>query len=270
MTNDSRQEISRRDLERFQTLALQLADKARARLNALRMSGFEVKRKPDGSYVTSADFEIEQALREIVEQEFPSHGILGEEFPQRLPEAEFQWIFDPVDGTEDFVTGIPHFGTIIGLHFRGQPLVGVIDVPMLDLRVHAAHGLGAFHDQKRLQLDDIEPGTPPAHSRLMLAARSNFTQHTFGDAHWELITRQYSNHRIYRTCYSHCCTAFGQADAMVEYGNKIWDLAAAQIIIEEAGGRYHIVQELETSNGSVIAAIFGKPTVVEHLISLIS
>lgn len=270
MTNDPRQEIPRRDIERFQQLALQLADEARARLIALCTRGFEVKRKPDGSYVTSADFEVEQALREMVEKEFPSHGILGEEFPQRLPESEFQWIFDPVDGTEDFVTGTPNFGTIIGLHFRGQPLVGVIDVPMLDVRVHAAHGLGTYRGQERIQLHDVEPGIPASHTRLMLAARSNFTRHDFGDAHWELITRNYSNHRIYRTCFSHCCVVAGQADAMVEYGNKMWDLAAAQILIEEAGGRYHIVQELETPDGRVLAAIFGKPTVVENLISLIS
>jgi fructose-1,6-bisphosphatase/inositol monophosphatase family enzyme len=269
MPRDPRQEIPRRDLERFQDLALRLADTARTKLIALRASGFEVKRKSDASYVTSADTDAERALRELVEKEFPSHGILGEEFPPRLPDAEFQWIFDPIDGTEDFVTGIPNFGTIIGLFFRGRPVAGVIDVPMLDVRMHAAYGLGAFAKQKRLRLNDIDAGTPASHIRLMLAARANFNRHDFGDAHWERITRQYPNHRIYRTCFAHCCVALGQADAMVEYGNKMWDLAAAQILIEEAGGRYHIVQELDTPDGRVLAAIFGKPTAVENLINLI-
>src|SRR5688500_8823867 len=247
-----------------------MADEARARLLALRESGFDVQRKSDGSYVTSADFQTEQVLRALVEQEFPQHGIVGEEFPAHLPEAEFQWIFDPVDGTEDFVTDIPHFGTIIGLHFRGQPLIGVIDVPMLDVRTHAAYGLGAFQNQRRLRLTDLDPGTPAALTRVMLAARANFVKHgQWGDAHFDVITRTYSNHRIYRTCYAHCCVAFGQADAMVEYGNKIWDLAAAQILLEEAGGRYHVIQQLDTPGGTVLAAVFGKPTVVANVISLL-
>lgn len=270
MTHEPRKEVPLRDLERFRALALRMADEARKQLLALRISGFDVQRKPDGSYVTSADFQIEQALRALVEKEFPQHGIVGEEFPARLPEAEFQWIFDPVDGTEDFVTGVPNFGTIIGLHFRGRPLVGVIDVPMLEQRVHAAYGLGTFHGGQRLRLTDIEPSTPAALTRIMLAARANFVRHgEWGDSHFDLITRTYTNHRIYRTCYAHCCTALGQADAMVEYGNKVWDLAAAQILLEEAGGRYHLIQRLDTTGGPVLAAVFGKPTVVANIITLL-
>ncbi|HKQ31322.1 MAG TPA: inositol monophosphatase family protein [Burkholderiales bacterium] len=267
---ETRKEIPSRDLERFRALALRMANEARTHLLALQKSGFEVQRKPDGSYVTSADFQTEQALRALVEQEFPQHGIVGEEFPARLPEAEFQWIFDPVDGTEDFVTGIPNFGTIIGLHFRGQPLIGVIDVPMLDVRVHAAYGLGAFRGQRRLQLPDLEPGTPTEHVRTMLAARANFAKHgAWGDAHFDRITRAYPNHRIYRTCFAHCCTAFGQTDVMIEYGNKIWDLAAAQILLEEAGGRYHVIQRLDAPGGAVLAAVFGKPKAVADVIALL-
>jgi fructose-1,6-bisphosphatase/inositol monophosphatase family enzyme len=267
---DPRWEIPESDLERFRELALRLADEARAGVLALRKSGFEVQRKADGSYVTSADFQIEQTLRASVEKEFPQHGIIGEEFPARLPEGEFQWVFDPIDGTEDFVTGIPNFGTIIGLYFRGQPLVGVIDVPLLDVRVHAAYGLGAYHGTQRLRLEDIDPDTSAAHTRVMLAARANFAKHgAWGEAHFDLITRAYPNQRIYRTCYAHCCAVLGQADVMVEYGNKIWDLAAAQILLEEAGGRYHVIQRLDAPGGALLAAIFGKPKVVTDLIALL-
>jgi len=271
MAHDTRKEIPVRDVERFQALALRMADEARTRLLALQKSGFEVQRKPDGSYVTSADFQTEQALRAMVEKEFPQHGVVGEEFPAHLPEAEFQWIFDPVDGTEDFVTGIPNFGTIIGLHFRGTPVVGAIDVPMLDVRVHAAYGLGTFRGQQRLRLPDLESGTSPALTRVMLAARANFAKHgDWGDTHFDRLTRAYPNHRIYRTCYAHCCAAFGQTDVMVEYGNKIWDLAAAQILLEEAGGRYHVIQRLDAPGGAVLAAVFGKPKAVADVIALLA
>jgi histidinol-phosphatase len=270
MTRDTRTEISARDIERFLALALRMADDARASLRASRANGFEVERKADGSYVTSADFETERVLRALVQKEFPQHGIVGEEFPAHQPDAEFQWVFDPVDGTEDFVTGIPNFGTILGLYFRDQPIVGVIDVPLLDVRTHAAYGRGAYHGEQRLHLADLESGITPAQTRLMLAARANFAKHgKLGDAHWDLITRRYSNHRIYRTCFAHCCTVLGQSDAMVEYGNKRWDLAAAQILIEEAGGRYHIVEELASPAGTLIAAIFGKAAVVDDLVALL-
>src|SRR6185295_14285879 len=144
MVNDPRVALPTRDIERFRDCALELADAARDRLRVLHASGLEVKRKADGSYVTSADVEVEQRLRAIIERRFPDHGIIGEELPARAPQAEFQWILDPIDGTEDFVQHMPTFGTIIGLHYRGEPVVGVTDVPLLNLRAHAAFGLGAF------------------------------------------------------------------------------------------------------------------------------
>jgi fructose-1,6-bisphosphatase/inositol monophosphatase family enzyme len=113
-----------RDRERFRDCALGLADEARDQLRAFASGSFEVKHKSDGSYVTSADFQVEQRLRARIERQFPDHGIVGEEFPARAPAAEFQWILDPVDGTEDFVQRIPTFGSIIALHYRGEPLAG--------------------------------------------------------------------------------------------------------------------------------------------------
>src|SRR6266566_4473333 len=169
---DIRDAIPNADRERFATCALALADIARERLRALCRTGFTVKRKPDGSFVTSADFEVEELLRAQIQRQFPSHGIVGEELPAHLPQAEFQWIFDPVDGTEDFVQRIPTFGTIIALHYRGEPLAGVIDMPLLDMRVHATYGGGAFHNQQRLQLVDLDPAVPPLQTRLMLSARA--------------------------------------------------------------------------------------------------
>src|SRR5205814_800276 len=111
------------DREHFGAGALGFADVAREQLRALCRTGFTVKRKSDGSFVTSADFEVEERLRAQIQRQFPDHGIVGEEFPAHRPEAEFQWILDPVDGTEDFVQQIPTFGTIIALHYRGEPLV---------------------------------------------------------------------------------------------------------------------------------------------------
>jgi fructose-1,6-bisphosphatase/inositol monophosphatase family enzyme len=269
MAADPRSEISLADRERFLACALALADTARREILAQRAAGFEVKRKSDGSFVTSADVQVETRLRERLAREFPAHGVLGEELPTHLPAAEFQWIFDPIDGTEDFVQGIPTFGSIIGLHFRGAPLAGVIDVPLLDARVHAGHGLGCFRGTERLRLADLAPDTPPGHTRIMLAARANFARHPRGGAAFDALTRAYPNQRIYRTCYAHLLAATGQIDAMIEYGNKIWDLAAARILIEEAGGAFRTLAAIDSPDGTLFAAAFGRPTLVARLATLL-
>lgn len=270
MTHDPRSTIGAGDLQRFRTCALELADEARHQLRVLCKDGFEVKQKPDGSYVTSADFQVEQRLRALIERDFPDHGIVGEEFPPRAPEAEFQWILDPVDGTEDFVQRIPLFGTIIALHFRGEPLVGVIDMPLLDARVHAAYGLGTFHNRERVKLADLAADVAPNQVRTMLSARANFIRHRDDGARFDALTRHFPNQRIYRTCYAHLCAATGQADATVDYGNRIWDLAATRIVVEEAGGAYQTVQQLDTPSGPVYGAVFGRPTAVAKLASVLT
>ncbi len=268
--SDLRATMSARDLERFHAHALTLADEARRIIRATWENGFEVKHKPDGSYVTSADVQVEERLRTLIGERFPNHGIVGEELPAHAPGAEFQWVLDPVDGTEDFVQRIPTFGTIIGLHFRGEPLVGVIDMPRLDTRVHAAFSLGAFHNRERLRLTDLDADVPPAQVRLMLSARANFIRYRNQDgAVFDTLTRTYPNHRIYRTCYAHVCAATGQADATVDYGNHVWDLAASRVVVEEAGGAYRTLQDFRTPTGRVFSAVFGRPALVAKLVSLL-
>jgi fructose-1,6-bisphosphatase/inositol monophosphatase family enzyme len=129
---DIRAGVPRTDIERYRDHALRLADEARQILRAQQKGAFDVKTKDDGSPVTSADLAVEARLRALTLAAFPDHGQLGEEFPPHKPEAEFRWVFDPVDGTEDFVHRVPTFGSIIGLFYRGEPVVGVIEVPMLE------------------------------------------------------------------------------------------------------------------------------------------
>jgi histidinol-phosphatase len=170
-----------------------------------------------------------------------------------------------VDGTEEFVHRIPTFGTVIALHYRGEPLVGVIDIPMLDARVHAAFGLGAFSGDQRLQLIDLDPATPPKAVRVMLSARANFMRHRDDGALFDAVTRAYPNHRIYRSCYTHLCAATGQADAVLDIGNPIWDMAATRILVEEAGGAFQVVQDYMSGPERIFGTVFGRAAVVERL-----
>jgi fructose-1,6-bisphosphatase/inositol monophosphatase family enzyme len=264
--DDVRARLEPAEIERLHARALALADESRRLLRTALATGFQVLRKPDGSYVTSADFRCEERLRDLIAAEYPGHGVLGEEYAPRNPDAEYQWILDPVDGTEDFVHRVPTFGTILALHYRGRPLVGVLDHPALELRVSAAYGLGAWHDNTRLRLGALEPATIDGSERVVLAARANFTRYGDDGARFDAVTRAFPNHRIYRSCYGHALATLGAADAAVAFGERPWDLAASEILITEAGGRYQLLQDREVAQtGRVLSAVFGKPALVERL-----
>ena len=263
---DIRSQINAHDLEQFHLRALEMIAESRTIIRKAVVAGFDVKKKPDGSYVTNVDLNVEEHLRERIQRHFPEHGIIGEEYPPTRPDAAFQWIMDPIDGTEDFVYRVPTFGTILALHYRGQPVVGILDHPMLDLCVSAAHGRGTFHNGKRVILTDMDPATIDGNERVALSARGNFTR--FGDdGHlFDAITRAHPNHRIYRSCYAHTCAAIGTADATIDYANRIWDIAACQILIEEAGGKFVVVHEKNIQGvGRIYSTVFGKPVLVDRL-----
>ena len=263
---DIRHEIPARDIAQFYAKAQEFSAAARALVLSLLAAGFEVKRKPDQSFVTSADLKVEERLRELIGKYFPEHGILGEEYPPTRPAAPFQWIMDPIDGTEDFVQRIPTFGSILALHYRGEPVVGVIDHPMLDIRVSAAFGLGAHKNGERVVLSDLDPGAIDGSERVMLPARANFIKHRDDGHLFDAVARAHPNHRIYRTCFTHTCAVLGTADAAIDYGNPIWDLAASRILIEEAGGKFLSVRAWDVpAVGRVYGSVMGKPALVDRL-----
>ena len=264
---DIRSQISTRDLEQFHARAMDMIAESRAIIHAAVATGFDVKKKPDGSYVTNVDLKVEEHLRGLIQRHFPDHGIIGEEYPPTRPDAAFQWIMDPIDGTEDFVQHLPTFGSILALHNRGEPVVGVIDHPLLDMRVSAAFGLGAHYNGRRVSLTDLEPSAIDGTERVMLPARANFIKYRDDGRLFDALTRAHPNQRIYRSCFAHTCAVTGQADATVEYGDPIWDFAASRILIEEAGGKFTVVRTWSVpSLGWVYGSVFGKPTLVDRLV----
>lgn len=260
--------IPQGDLRRFHALAVTLANESRQIIHESLKAGFEIKHKPDYSFVTSVDLKVEERLRELIAARFPTHGIIGEEYPPTRADAEFQWLIDPIDGTEDFVHGIPLFGTIIALHHQGKPIVGLIDQPLLGTQVSATLGGGTYYNQQRIRLRDND-ATPSGSERVILSARANFTRYGDHGHFFDKIVRAHPNHRIYRTCYGHVCAITGAADAALDYGNRIWDLGASQILTEEAGGKYICVQEVEVADGGKIyGAVFGKARLVASIASV--
>ena len=264
---DIRNEIPAHDIERFHTKALEFSSTARLLVLSMLTDGFEVKRKPDNSFVTSVDLRVEDHLRGLIHLHFPDHGVIGEEYPPTNPEAAYQWIMDPIDGTEDFVQHLPTFGSILALHYRGEPVVGVIDHPLLDIRVSAAFGRGAHYNGRHVKLTDLDPSAIDGTERVMLPARANFIKYRDDGRLFDTLTRAHPNHRIFRSCFAHACAVTGQADATVDYGNPIWDFAASRILIEEAGGKFTVVRTWNVpSLGWVYGSVFGKPTLVDRLV----
>jgi fructose-1,6-bisphosphatase/inositol monophosphatase family enzyme len=261
--------IGARDVERYHAAAVELADEARRIVKPALERGFSVETKADASLVTDVDHAVERRLRELIGRWFPDHGVIGEEYPPTRPDSDFQWIMDPIDGTEELVHGIPTFGTMLALHHRGAPVAGVIDHPALDLRVNAGRGLGAYRNGQRIHLSDLPASARPEGVRLVLSARLNFTRHVDEGRLFEALTRLYPNHRIFRAAYAHTAVVTGAADAMVDVHNRVWDLAPSQILIEEAGGRYAVVRDFAAPDGGrILSAVFGKPGVVDRLVTV--
>ena len=269
MTAPSSREASARDIERYHSAALELADEARRIVRPALEQGFSVETKLDRSLVTDVDRAVERRWRELIDRWFPDHGALGEEYPPTRPASAFQWIMDPIDGTEEFVHGIPTFGTMLALHHRGVPLVGVIDHPALDIRVNAAVGLGTHRNSRRVRLDHAPASSRPEEIRLVLSARVNFSRHVDEGPLFERLTRAYPNHRIYRAAYAHTAAVTGAADAMVDMHNHVWDLAPSQVLAEEAGGRYAVIRDFPAPDGRLLSAVFGRPAVVDQLVALL-
>ena len=248
---------------RLYRAALRLAQLARRVSRRRIASGFRTRLKADASFVTDVDVAVERALRTAIGRTFPGHGIVGEELPATSPDADFQWILDPIDGTTSLRHGIPFYGTIIALHFRDRPLVGVIDLPGLDRCYSAGLGLGAWRDGHRLRLRDVSR-RDRAREVVSAGDRPRFVQCRAGAA-FDRLLREHANVRGYIDCIAHAFAAEGLIGAVVDYGLKLWDLAATQLLIEEAGGRYVNSYRSRGPEPLTYGIICGKPTVVRWL-----
>lgn len=250
--------------------ALALSDLCRRTIEQVSAAGLSVERKADRSLVTSADRAAEQAVRASAAERTPEAGVLGEEFGQSRPEAEFTWVIDPIDGTAEFAAGLPLWGTIIGLWYRGLPLAGVIDHPALGRRAHAAWRAGAYLDGQRLVLEDLPATGPSGTERIGTPSRTAFVKFRDAGARFDALARTLPNLRIFHTCLTHTSAASGALDAALEWDAPDWDLGATRILVEEAGGAYRTLSErVHPELGRVSSAVFGRPRLVEAIAALL-
>ena len=227
--------MSRDDL----MLALRLADGAdtltRTRFGALDL---RVDTKPDLTPVTDADRAVEAEVRQVLGHERPDDSILGEEFGGTTTFSGRQWIIDPIDGTKNFVRGVPVWASLIALLEDGVPSVGVVSAPALQRRWWAAHGQGAFAaldgaQPRRLSVSSVaELGS----ASLSFSSLSGWAQRGLR-ARFIALTDAVWRVRAYGDFLSYCLVAEGAVDIAAEPEVSVWDLAALDILVREAGGQ---------------------------------
>lgn len=186
---------------------------------------------PRAQPVTAADREAEAAMRALIAERYPDHGILGEEGGASRPEAPWRWVLDPIDGTRAFVAGFPLFGALIGLTFEGRPVLGIVDQPILGERF-AGSPEGATLNGAPIAaracagLDAaVTAATDPAMFRTAAEA-----------AAWARIRARAAAVQLGGNCYAYAMLAAGRLDLVVEADLKPWDVCALEPLVAASGG----------------------------------
>jgi histidinol-phosphatase len=232
------------------SFALELADLADAiTTERFQADDLIVETKPDLSPVTEADRAVEQVLRKRIGEERPGHSVVGEEFGADDPGGA-RWILDPIDGTKNYLRGLPVWATLIALEREGRVEVGVVSAPALARRWWAARGEGAFVNGRRIRVSRI---TDLSDAVLSYASLTSWEQHGLGEQ-FLTLARSCWRTRGFGDFWSHMLVAEGAADMAVEPEVELWDLAAPQVIVEEAGGRFTDLGGTPTpAGGSVVS-----------------
>ncbi|MCC6717758.1 MAG: histidinol-phosphatase [Acetobacteraceae bacterium] len=211
------------------------ADVAGAVIRPFFRAGVASDLKSDASPVTIADRTAEQAMRAVLSERFPGHGILGEEFGLQNPGSELRWVLDPIDGTRAFITGRPSFGTLIGLLDGDTPIIGIIDQPITGERWVGARGMATTF-------------RGPFGGRAATRACASVGQAELGAttpdmfrgadaAAWARLTRAAGRTYYGGDCYTYGLVALGQVDISVDATMNVWDWTALVPVVEGAGGR---------------------------------
>lgn len=245
------------DLSRDLALALTLAEAADAiSLARFGAADLVVESKPDLTPVSDADLAVETAIRELITAARPDDAIVGEEFGADLPTTGRRWVIDPIDGTKNFVRGVPVWATLIALFADDEVVLGVVSAPALSRRWWAASGHGAF--------TSFQNQTPKP-CRVSGVRELSDASLSFSElAEWEAIgwldqfvdlTRSCWRTRGYGDFLSYMFVAEGAVDIAVEPELNLWDVAALVPIVTEAGGTFTGVDGSAASLSSVSALV---------------
>lgn len=236
----------------FEAFATGIADNARALSLPRFRRPVDVTLKGDLSPVTAVDRGVESMLRERIEQAWPAHGLLGEEYGATRTDAEFVWSIDPIDGTRSFISGWPLWGTLLALLHHGRPVLGVLDMPALDERWIGHVGVGTTMNGLPCRTSTCEA---LAEATLYTTTPDMFTPDEW--TKFDRTSRAAYARRFGGDCYGYGMLASGHIDAVIEANLMPYDYLAIAPVVEAAGG---VITDWEgralglDSGGRVVAA----------------
>jgi histidinol-phosphatase len=201
--------------------------------------GVSAETKPDRSPVTVADRECEQAIVSVLRAAFPEDGILGEEGSRAEAPSGRRWIVDPIDGTRDFLRGLPGWSNLVALEVEGEPVVGVCNLAAIGELYWAAQGEGAWVEtarggSRRIHVSRVERRDEAV---ACLTAFNDLRKHPFAERTLEFLSGFWAV-RSFSGCQDAIFVASGRAEVWIELGAASWDLAPLKVIAEEAGARF--------------------------------
>ncbi|MCB0324586.1 MAG: hypothetical protein KDD69_13480 [Bdellovibrionales bacterium] len=236
-------------------------------LELWEQNSYESELKSDKSPVTQVDIRAEELLRARINERYPDHGILGEEFGTTNTDSDYCWTIDPIDGTDNLVRRIPTFGTMLGLSYKQVPVLGYLDHPALGFCLSGGKGLGVTRNGVPLpklppvpQGAAIELETVGISTPLMAARNGSLGM-------FDTVVHTFRNSRMYYDCYGHSLALLGGLSAMVELNLRLWDMLPISALMAEVGGLWVPLprSELDLEKG-YCHAVFGRPEVVRAVL----
>lgn len=222
------------DLKSRYEAGIELAQKAAKIAMGYYETALDIEWKHDESPVTIADREAEKFLRNSLKQYFKQDGFLGEEYDDESGDSGYRWIIDPIDGTRNFVRGIPIWATLLGLEYKGEMQAGITVAPGLNQTYRALRGDGAFRNDIKINVSNINSLSS---SQLFYSSISWFVKAGM-EKEFLALASATEKQRGFGDFYGFVLVAQGAGEIMIEHGVHAWDVASIIPLIEEAGGKF--------------------------------
>ncbi len=225
-------------------VALAACDEADAISLASFRANIAIEAKPDASFVTEADTAVERAIRERISARFPEHGLVGEEYGEEPSDSGRRWIIDPIDGTHNYMRGVPVYATLLALEIEGQLAVGAVSAPALHRRWFSWDGGGAWAVDTMSGGWDPGSAMPlavsevdgPEEASVVYSSYPSIVESGWAPGFGPLLTKVWRDRGL-GDFYGYMLVAEGAAEVMVEAELKLWDLAGPRAIMQHAGAR---------------------------------
>ena len=234
--NDATSNEANRRYELAQRLAYEAGKRTLVHFQKLKL---DVELKKDRSPVTIADRDCETYLREQIHATFPDDAIVGEEFGEQTGSSGYRWILDPIDGTKSFISGVPLYGTMVAVECDGHAQSGVVYLPGLDEMIYAQVGHGCWHrvGENAPVPAHVSKCTELSKAKIVTSEVRSYADRGAAGLYDAMENAAYIA-RTWGDCYGYLLVATGRVDAAIDPIMNIWDAAAVQPIINEAGGRF--------------------------------